>query len=248
MACTVPPLGITSSTTNRPRNADERVCDEPQYRQASRDQAGPVHHVAQDQPVPHADNEAGTEHERPIANRNQRSRVVDQRTSGHAGLVVQRDDRKVADDADRDERAFHETRGHISEREECARQQRETSVSSSLPSVLIAGLGPLRPALAPSLSATHCRGQARGDRERRQGRHQLRAPDRPGRNVVLLSRDRWSCGRRTTTRAPGRSARSPLGLRCSSNCWSGQRLATAQLDADGGSPEQQQRQRDVQGA
>src|SRR5690242_9988910 len=72
-----------------------------------------------DQPVPAADNEAGTEHERPIANRNQRRRVVDQRSGSHAtGLVVQRDDRKVADDADRDKRAFHETRGHISERKD----------------------------------------------------------------------------------------------------------------------------------
>ena len=69
--------GITSSTTASPVMSDKRPSDEPQHRQASRHQAGPVPRVAMDQPVPDADDEAGTEDERPVADRNERFRVVE---------------------------------------------------------------------------------------------------------------------------------------------------------------------------
>ena len=80
-----------------PRNADESASDESQYRQASRHEAGPVHQVAKDQPVPDAENEAGTEYERPIANRDERFCVREQRGSG---VMAQRHYRKKANDAE----------------------------------------------------------------------------------------------------------------------------------------------------
>ncbi len=47
-----------------PRGANQRTSDEPQHGHPPWHQAGAVHQVAQYQPVPKADNEAGSEQER----------------------------------------------------------------------------------------------------------------------------------------------------------------------------------------
>src|SRR5919109_1379926 len=49
-----------------PREGLERTSDQSQQRQSPRRQAGPVHQVAQDEPVPDPDNPAGPELERPV--------------------------------------------------------------------------------------------------------------------------------------------------------------------------------------
>ena len=49
-----------------PRGQDERPSDQPEQRHARRHQLRPVHQVAQDEPVPDADDEARPEQERPV--------------------------------------------------------------------------------------------------------------------------------------------------------------------------------------
>ena len=101
-----------------PRNADQRTSDEPQHGHASRNEAGPVHQVAQDQPVSDADNEARPEYERPITDRDERLCVGDERAGIRArSLLAQRHYRKETDDADGDEGAFNDTSCDVSESE-----------------------------------------------------------------------------------------------------------------------------------
>ena len=64
-------------------------------------QAGPVHQVAQDQPVPDADNEAGPELERPVLER--RERVGERAFLPARVFLPQRNDGKHGEDADEDE-------------------------------------------------------------------------------------------------------------------------------------------------
>src|SRR5918997_184136 len=75
---------------------------------ATRRMAGPVHQVAQQQPVPDADYEAGTEQERSIMERDERLADRDERAGIRArgGLLPQRQDREEAEDADGDEGAL----------------------------------------------------------------------------------------------------------------------------------------------
>ena len=58
MPCPVAPWSKTPNMTAIPE-AHQRACDEPQHGQGSWHQAGSVHQVAQQEPVPHADDEAG---------------------------------------------------------------------------------------------------------------------------------------------------------------------------------------------
>jgi hypothetical protein len=55
-----------------PRSADQRTSDEPQHGHPPWHQAGSVHQVAEQESVPDADNEAGSEQRRPIIDRDQR--------------------------------------------------------------------------------------------------------------------------------------------------------------------------------
>src|SRR5918994_3399678 len=55
-----------------PRRHDQRTADESQHGQAPGHESGGVHQVAQTQPVPYADYEAGSEQERPVMERHQR--------------------------------------------------------------------------------------------------------------------------------------------------------------------------------
>src|SRR5215207_3370201 len=56
-----------------PGSAEQGTSDEPQHGHAAWHQARPVYQVAQDQPIPDADNEARPEQERPIMDRDERS-------------------------------------------------------------------------------------------------------------------------------------------------------------------------------
>ena len=89
-----------------PRSAQQGTCDEPQYGHAPWHQAGPVHQVAQDQPVPDADNEAWPEEESPIMDRDERPADRHERTRISAAslreVLPQHHDRKQADDSDGD--------------------------------------------------------------------------------------------------------------------------------------------------
>ena len=116
MPCTPAPASKTPNTTKMPtrHQALERASDHSQPGQASRHQAGSVHQVAQDQPVPDADDEAGPELERPVLDRGER-------LSEHAGIrrvLPQRHDREDGDDADEDEDAFHDASRDVAERED----------------------------------------------------------------------------------------------------------------------------------
>ncbi len=85
--------------------------DEPQHGHAPWHESGAVHQVAQNQPVPDADDEAGSEQERPIMERDQRLADRDERGGirARSSLLAQRHDRKEAEDADGDEDAFDDT-------------------------------------------------------------------------------------------------------------------------------------------
>ena len=88
-----------------------RTRDEPQHGQAPRHQAGSVHQVAQQHPVPDADDEAGPERERPSMHRDERRADREERAGIRArGLLPQRHDRQHAEDADGDEDALDDTR------------------------------------------------------------------------------------------------------------------------------------------
>jgi hypothetical protein len=108
---------MTSITTAIPER-QMRASDEPQHGHASRNAAGLVHQVAQDQPVSDADNEAWPEYERPITDGDERLGGRDERAGIRArSRVPQRHDRKETDDADGDEGAFSKTSGDISKSE-----------------------------------------------------------------------------------------------------------------------------------
>jgi hypothetical protein len=68
------------------RKADQRASEEPRHGQASRNESGLVHQVAQDQPVSNADNEAWPEYECPITDRDERLAGRDER----AGIRARR--------------------------------------------------------------------------------------------------------------------------------------------------------------
>ena len=57
---------------DRARQDDQRPADEPKPSPRPRHEAGAIHHVAEDQPVPPADHQARPEDERPVLERRQR--------------------------------------------------------------------------------------------------------------------------------------------------------------------------------
>jgi hypothetical protein len=98
--------------------ADQRAADQPEHGHAPRHQAGAVHQVAQDQPVADADDEPGTEQERPVLDGDERLAGHDERAGVAArGVLAQRQDRQDAEDADGDEGAFDDARRDVSEGE-----------------------------------------------------------------------------------------------------------------------------------
>jgi hypothetical protein len=110
--------GSTGSIPGCHRKADQGASDKPQHGHASRNEAGPIHQVAQDQPVSDADNEAWPEYERPVRDRDERPGGRDERAGIRArSLGPQRNDRKETDDADGDEGAFSETSFDVSKSE-----------------------------------------------------------------------------------------------------------------------------------
>ena len=74
-----------------------------------------VHQVAEQQPVPDADDEAGPEQERPILDRGERH-ADDAGIRARRALLLQADHAKHADQADRDEGALDQTGGDKAER------------------------------------------------------------------------------------------------------------------------------------
>ena len=80
-------------------------------------EAGPVHQVAEDQPVPDADDEAGAEQERPVVQCDEGPADRDERGRVRAHVLLQRHDRQEADDADGDEDRFDDARRDVAERE-----------------------------------------------------------------------------------------------------------------------------------
>ena len=87
----------------------------PSHAAASRHQARAVHQVAEDQPVPPADDPARAEEERPVLDC--RERVRDRPLRRTCNLVPQRDDAEHAEDADEDERALDQPRRHVADRQ-----------------------------------------------------------------------------------------------------------------------------------
>ena len=87
----------------------------PSHAISSRHELRVVHEVAEDQPVPPADDPARPEEERPVLDRGEG--VGDRPFSRPRHLLVQRDDADHGDDADEDERAFDDARGHEAERQ-----------------------------------------------------------------------------------------------------------------------------------
>jgi hypothetical protein len=102
-----------------PRGDDQRTSDEPQDRHAPRYEARSVHQVAQDQPVPDADDPARPEQERPVVDRDERpaDRNERTRTACASDVPPQRHDRKEANDPGSDEGAFDNTGGDIAQGE-----------------------------------------------------------------------------------------------------------------------------------
>src|SRR5215203_2554543 len=97
------------------RSDDQRTADEPQHGHGPRHQGGTVHQVAQHQPVPDADDEAGSEQARPFMERDQRLTGGDERSGIRArSLLAQRHYRKDAEDAYGDEGAFNDTSRDVS--------------------------------------------------------------------------------------------------------------------------------------
>ena len=116
-----------SGTTMRPPNTAPWLEDPEQYADKRARSTGPamspstamprgtslerVHQVAQDQPVADADDEAGSEQERPVMERDKRLADRDERAGirARSSLLAQRHDRKEAEDAHGDEDAFDDT-------------------------------------------------------------------------------------------------------------------------------------------
>ena len=63
---------VAGEHDGRPGHDDQRSADEPEPRCPSRHQARAVHQVAEDQPVPPADDPARAEEERPVLDRRER--------------------------------------------------------------------------------------------------------------------------------------------------------------------------------
>ena len=94
---------------------EQRPADHPEPRPRPRHEFGAVHHVAEDQPVAPADDPAGAEEERPVLERGEG--VGERPLGGACCLVPQGDDPEHRDDADEDEGAFEQPRGHVADRE-----------------------------------------------------------------------------------------------------------------------------------
>src|SRR4051812_21060850 len=107
--------GVAGEQGCWPRRNEERPADEAEPCGAARDEFGAVHEVAEDQSVPPADDPAGTEEEGPVLDR--REGVGDRALGRPGDLVSQRDDAEHAEDADEDERALDQPRGHVAERQ-----------------------------------------------------------------------------------------------------------------------------------
>ena len=88
---------------------------EPEPVHAPRHEPGAVHHVAEDQPVPQADDPARPEEERPVLDR--RERVGDRALGRARRLLLQRGDPEHRDDADEDERGLEDPRRHVADRQ-----------------------------------------------------------------------------------------------------------------------------------
>src|SRR5581483_7544214 len=98
-----------------PGDEDQRAADEPEPCRPLRYQPGSIHQVAENQPVPQADDPARAEQERPVLDR--RERVGNGSFRRTRALLSQGDDRDHRDDADEDERALEQTRGHVADRQ-----------------------------------------------------------------------------------------------------------------------------------
>ena len=102
-----------SKSTPRLREEEKRPSDQSQPGHASRDEAGAVHQVAEDQPVPEGDDEAGAEQERPVLERGERDGEVGR----VRGVVPQADDAEHEDDPGRDEDGLDDPRGDVADGE-----------------------------------------------------------------------------------------------------------------------------------
>src|SRR3984957_16319213 len=102
-----------------PRDDDQRTSDQAQDRHAPRHEAGAVHQVTQDQPVPDADDPARPEQERPVVDRDERPAERDERARAAwaPDVLAQRHDGQEADEADGDEGALNDAGGDVAESE-----------------------------------------------------------------------------------------------------------------------------------
>src|SRR5829696_10288882 len=79
MSCHAPPCLDDPEQHADPRSDDQGTADEPQHGHGPWHESGGVHQVAQQQPLPHADKEAGSEPEGPIMERHKRLADRDER-------------------------------------------------------------------------------------------------------------------------------------------------------------------------
>ena len=94
-------------------NEEDRPSDQSEPGHAPRDEAGPVHQVAEDQPVPKGNDESGAEQERPVLERGEREGSV-----VRAGKIVpQAHDSEHEDDPHRDEDALDDSSTDVADRE-----------------------------------------------------------------------------------------------------------------------------------
>ena len=93
---------------------EERPSDQSEPGHPSRDEAGLVHQVAEDQPVPEGDDQPRAEQERPVLERGE--------GDGEVGrvrrVVAQADDAEHEDDPARDEDALDDSSSDVADREE----------------------------------------------------------------------------------------------------------------------------------
>jgi hypothetical protein len=73
---TAPVASHQSKSTPKLPIQEQRPSDQSEPRHAARDEAGAVHEVAEDQPVPEGDDEPGAEQERPVLERCERDGEV----------------------------------------------------------------------------------------------------------------------------------------------------------------------------
>ena len=92
---------------------EERPSDQSEPGHASRDEAGVVHQVAEDQPVPEGDDHPRAEQERPVLQRGERDGEVGRIRR----VLAQADDAEHEDDPARDEDALDDSRSDVADRE-----------------------------------------------------------------------------------------------------------------------------------